>query len=149
MSLLQKYNSLSTWGKFGAIGSVASIIGIPLSIYLPSIPLTQVQQTFGDNATKISNVQGTVTVNSLVVQRPRVDPQLAAQGMRVAAQSLRGIARFRTRSLPTKEWVDAEAQFKEGEAHYNRRDYAAAYENFKKAEISFDDLRSKSIEQGH
>ena len=59
MSLLQKHNRLSAWGKFGAISSVASVIGIPLSFYLSSTPLPQVQQTTaGDNITQISNVQG-------------------------------------------------------------------------------------------
>ncbi len=145
MSLLQNYNRLSAWGKIGAIGSVASVIGIPLTIYLSSAP-PQVQQSTGDNTTQISNVQGLVIVTA---KRSRVDPQLAAQGMRVTAQSLRKIARFYTRSPPPKEWVDAEALFNEGEAHYNRRDYTAAYENFKKAEIEFDDLRSKYIDQGH
>lgn len=72
-SLLQKYKELTSWEKVGAIGSVASVIGIPLSVYfyLSSSPQPQAHQTTqtttqigGDSGTQIGSVQGNVTINS-------------------------------------------------------------------------------------
>lgn len=62
MSPIDKYKKLPTWGKAGALGSLASLISIPLAFYLSSSP-AQTQSITGDGNVQIST-SGPVSVNT-------------------------------------------------------------------------------------
>lgn len=61
MSFWERFKRQSTWVKVGSLGSIASIVGIPLAFYLSSAP-PQTQQHAGNNSTQVGTVQGDVTI---------------------------------------------------------------------------------------
>lgn len=147
MSLWQKFIGLSPLEKLGVLGSVASLIGIPLAFYLASSPSPS-QVLTGDGNTQIGSVQGGVTVNPPPRARS-VDPQVSAQSMRLVAETHRENARFHMPPPPPPRWTEAETLFQRASAAYRQGNYVAAYEGFDQAQRIYLDLYSEFKQAGH
>jgi len=147
LSLWQKFIGLSAWEKLGVIGSIASLVGIPLAFYLSSTP-SPGQVAVGNGNTQFGPVGGNVTINSAPPQRS-VDPQMSAQAMRIAAETHRENARFHMRPPPPPRWLEAEALFQQASLAYRQGDFVAAYQGFDGAQRIFLDLYSEFKTAGH
>jgi hypothetical protein len=81
-------------------------------------------------------------------QLPKIDPQLAAQNMRIAASSVRSITMNYLRRPPPQEWLDAEILFKTGIEQYGNGEYLKAKVSFDAAYRIYNDLYSKLSLEG-
>ncbi|MFZ2971388.1 MAG: hypothetical protein WA049_02015 [Ferribacterium limneticum] len=146
-SLWQRYIRLSFINKLGVLGSIASLIGIPLAFYLASSP-SPGQVANGDGNTQIGPVAGSVTINPPLQQRP-VDPQVSAQAMRTVAETHRENAKFHMPPPPPPRWQEAETLFQQALFAYRQGNYVAAYQGFDQAQRIYLDLYSEFKAAGH
>ncbi len=151
--------------KVGFWGSVASIISLALVFLLP-IETADSQDKHGNKVEVHGSVSGDafggdkvggdkvggdkIIINQpplIINQPPQVDPQLSAQGMRVAAETSRTTVQRHVRPPFPKEWLDAENFMKNGNNLYNQLAFEDAYKNFDAAFRLYTDLRSAIVHQ--
>ena len=77
-----QFKKLSFWNKAGAIGSIASIVGLILFFVAPApieIPKNSYAQLNSNGSTQISNYSGTIIVNSSAVDKENISEYNKAQ----------------------------------------------------------------------
>ena len=116
MKLMTRFKRLTLWNRIGVIGSIASIIGILLTIafwYIPQSPQKSIDK---DTATKINDIHGIVGgVDQNVRQLQRDVSGLQAGSttqIEVTASDLREVAA----TIP----IEMQSDFQTGKIYYQR-----------------------------